>query len=68
MIPKPEALLKGCEDVLAKHVVTANGMRELPDSDFKREMQQKLADSIAVAEKAQRGTREALIRERAKLN
>ena len=51
LIAKLAALLKKCEGVLAKDLNTANEMRDMPDSDFKREMQRKLGDSIAVTEK-----------------
>jgi hypothetical protein len=67
-IPELEALLKRCEFIVREHKETAEQLRPLPDYDFKREMLATFENSFCTALDAQQKTREALNRERAKLN
>jgi hypothetical protein len=63
-----EALLAKCAHVIGEHDKTVLTFASLPDSAEKRAMLAQFEESLRVARKAEKETREALNRERAKLN
>ena len=66
--PNIEKLLAKCAHVIREHDKTALTFASLPDSDEKRAMLAQFAESLRIATDAEQKTREALNRERAKLN
>ena len=55
-----ESLLAKCEVVLCEHEETRTKLDSLPDSEEKRELMESFAQSLRVAVKAEKETREAL--------
>lgn len=63
-----EKFLERCRLILAEHAKAAEELSSLPDSEFKRAMQEKFAEIRASAIQSVELAREALNRERVKLN
>ena len=68
MIAELEDLLARCAHVIREHDKTVLPYAGLPDSDEKRAMLAQFEESLRIATDAEKETREALNRERAKLN
>jgi hypothetical protein len=67
-IAELEVLLAKCAHVIREHDKTVLTFASLPDSEEKRAMLAQFEESLRIATKAEKETREALNRERAKLN
>jgi hypothetical protein len=63
-----EEILEHCRLALEEQTRAQADVEALPDSDFKDEMRSSIANSITSARNTEKLAREALARERAKLN